>query len=390
MQPGVNTVQDDFDILIVGGGLVGASVALALAKGLRVALLERAEPPALAVLPQDWDARIFAISPGSQAFLAGLGVWPSPRAGRIREMDVRGDAGGAIRFDALELGSEQLAATVENRLLQATLWRALQGKVELIAPALPQAFHADERSASVTLADGRVLRSKLVVAADGANSWLREQAGIAFSRQSYGQQGVVGNFRCARPHGDIARQWFRDDGVLAWLPLPDNLISIVWATDDASAAQLLALSPAALASRVAAAGGRALGDLQPLGKAAAFPLSLGRAASIIGTRLALVGDAAHTIHPLAGQGVNLGFGDAKALAALLDQACGRDPGDAMLLQRYRRMRAEEVLLMQSVCDGLQKLFALADPLSGRLRNLGLNLTNQAGPLKRAMMRHAFK
>jgi 2-octaprenyl-6-methoxyphenol hydroxylase len=370
---------------------------LALAPSWRVALIERHLPQALPTTLDDWDNRIYAISPGSRAMLAGIGGWalPDARVGTIRMMDVRGDAGGAICFDALDLAAERLASTVENRALQAALWQALAGRVTTISDASLAAAEFGERAVTLSLADGRVLRAKLAVAADGAQSWLRQQAGVEFRRQPYHQRGVVANFRTAKPHGNIARQWFRKDGILAWLPLPGNRISIVWSTNDAHAAELCALSPAELAVRVASAGGQALGDFETLTPAAAFPLALGRAERAIGQRLALVGDAAHTVHPLAGQGVNLGFGDVKVLAEVLDQALAKaagacDPGDAMLLSRYARGRAEDVLVMQTLCDGLQKLFGRHDPLTSRLRNVGLSFTHRAGPLKRSLMRHAFQ
>ncbi|HEY9103806.1 UbiH/UbiF family hydroxylase [Chitinimonas sp.] len=385
-----NTQPQEFDLVIVGGGLVGASLALALAPHWRVAVLERSAPAVPSLAEDDWDQRIYAISPGSQDFLHRIRAWPPKRQGLIREMDVRGDAGGAIRFDALELASSQLAATVENRLLQHTLWQALAGKATLLAPAQLERVQFGTDAVRLTLADGRVLQARLAVAADGANSWLRGQAGIDFRRQPYQQQGVVANFRCARPHGDIARQWFRKDGILAWLPLAGQRLSMVWSVDDEQAQALLALPAEQLADRVSAAGGRSLGALELIGRPAAFPLSLGKAERTVGLRLALLGDAAHTIHPLAGQGVNLGFGDARVLAELLNARPGGDPGDAMLLQRYARARAEDVLTMQTVCDGLQKLFASHDPVLGRLRNLGLQLTDRVGPLKRAMMRQAFR
>lgn len=379
-----------FDIVVVGGGLVGASMALALADKWQVALLDRTAPVAPSLDADDWDQRIYAISPGSQALLHRIGAWPPARCGLIRKMDVRGDAGGAIQFDALDLASDQLAATVENRVLQAGMWQLLADKATLIAPVGLKAVAFGEQRAALTLDDGCTIQTRLIVAADGANSWLREQAGIGFKRQPYGQCGVVANFRCERPHGDVARQWFRADGILAWLPLPDNKISIVWSTDQAHAEELTALSNETLADRVAAAGNQALGKLTQITPAAAFPLALGRADRVVDQRLVLIGDAAHTIHPLAGQGVNLGFGDVSELVALLDTMSGRDPGDAMLLQRFARHRAEAVFTMQTVCDGLQKLFAIPDPRLGRLRNLGLDLTNRAGLIKRAMMRQAFR
>ena len=382
----------DFDLTIVGGGLVGASLALALSPRFRVAVLERSRDPAAGVPPGQWDSRVFAISPGSRAFLQRIGGWqlPADRVGTIREMDVRGDRGGEIRFDALDVSADQLAATVENGTLQQSLWRAMAGKVTLLPDVAVSAARFEADRTVLTLADGRTLSAQLTVAADGARSWLREAAGIGFTRQPYGQQGVVANFTCERPHGNIARQWFRDDGILAWLPLPGNRISIVWSTPDAHAEDLLALAPAALADKVAAAGGHALGAFEVLTPAAAFPLALGRAERVIGPRLALVGDAAHTVHPLAGQGVNLGFGDAAALSGLLLRHAGTDIGLRRLLSSYARSRAEEVLMMQTLCDGLCRLFAQPDPILRSVRNLGLDLTHHAMPIKRALMKRAFQ
>ncbi len=381
--------MERFDIAIVGAGPVGASLALALADHWRVALIDRAAPPLASLADDDWDNRIYAVSPASLAFLQRLGAWPMARAGQIREMDVRGDAGGVLRFDALELGRDCLAATVENRLMQATLWTALQGRVSCFAPAALQRINWMEPCAELVFEEGKAVQAALLIGADGAQSWLRTQTGIGFDRKPYGQSGVVANFHCERPHLGVARQWFRDDGILAWLPLPGNRVSMVWSTTPSHAAELLDMAPEALANMVAAAGGQAWGRFTPLTPAAAFPLSLGRARSMIGPRLALVGDAAHTVHPLAGQGVNLGFGDAAKLAELLLASPSRDPGDAMLLSRYARHRAEPVLTMQTLCDGLHALFSHQHTLLAPVRNLGMSLTNRAGPLKRALMRQAI-
>lgn len=380
-----------YDVAIVGGGLVGASLALALAGGRRrVCLIERqnvAAPPA----DDSWDARVYAISPGSRAFLArhdGFHV-PGSRRAPVLAMDVRGDQGGRIRFDAIEMAADELAVIVENRCLLWSLWRKLEGRVDLLTGVTLAGAEFGNGVGLLRCDDGRELRARLLVAADGAQSWLREQAGIGFSRLPYQQHGVVANFACERDHGSVARQWFRRDGVLAWLPLPGNRLSMVWSTDDDHAKELTAMPLDMLSSRVAEAGGNALGGLRALAPAQAFPLAMGRADATVGPRLALVGDAAHTVHPLAGQGVNLGFGDARQLAELLAGHDG-DPGDPMLLARYARGRAEEVKAMQSVCHGLQRLFGHPSDGAAVLRNVGLRLVDGVGPLKRGLMQQAFR
>jgi 2-polyprenylphenol 6-hydroxylase len=381
---------NDVDIAIVGGSLVGACLARALAPRWRVALIEP-KPPLIPASREGFDQRVYAISPGNRDYLRGLGAWPSAvdSATAIRKMWVAGDGSSHIAFDALDLAADELATIVENRQLQAAMWQSLPDTVLCLPHAVHQAkFLAD--NVDLTLGNQQLLRCQLAVAADGANSPLRESAGITFRRQPYHQHGVVANFTTARAHSGTARQWFRHDGILAWLPLPGQRVSMVWSCSDALAQELLSLSLSELAQRVAAAGSHALGDMTTITSPAAFPLALGSASTMIAPRLALVGDAAHTIHPLAGQGVNLGFGDARELAAVLSPARVSDPGAAEYLSTYQRHRAEEVFTMQSLCDGLQKLFASPDPLLTSLRNIGLNLTDSAGPIKRRLMQHAFK
>ncbi|WP_256477561.1 UbiH/UbiF family hydroxylase [Chromobacterium sp. S0633] len=376
-----------YDVIVVGGGLVGASLALALDRaGKRVALLE-GRPPELQDLDQGWDARIYAVSPANRRFLESLDAWPgAERLGAIEAMDVRGDAGGRIEFAASDAGEPALAWIAENRWLLAALWRRLAASsVDCLTGVLPQTLSADALGAELTLEDGRRLSAALLVGADGANSWVREQAGLNASVKPYGQSGVVANFDCERPHGGVARQWFTGDSILAWLPMAGNRISMVWSTSDPS--RLLELPPEQLAATVAAAGGRELGELTCLTPAAAFPLRLIQPERVAAERVVLVGDAAHTVHPLAGQGVNLGFQDAAQLAALL--AGERDAGDWMLLRRYERRRREAVKTMQLGCDGLFQLFHAQGPGLSWLRNTGLNLTNCLKPLKRQFARQAI-
>lgn len=382
-------MSEKFDVIVVGGGLVGAALALALDRQGRSVALVESRPEALGALEQGWDARIYAVSPGNRAFLQQLGAWPdASRLGVIRQMDVRGDQGGRIAFAAADAGAEALAWIAENRWLLAALWRTLQqdSNVTLLAGVAPQQLQHSAGEASLTLADGRVLRARLLVGADGANSWVRAQSAIASSIKPYGHSGVVANFACEKPHGDIARQWFLGDGILAWLPLPGNRISMVWSTSQPE--PLLALDHDALAQIVASTGDYALGGLQVLSPAVAFPLRLITPDSVIAERVALVGDAAHTVHPLAGQGVNLGFQDAAGLAAAM--AGVQDCGEWLTLRRYERTRKASVRTMQLGCDALFQLFhAKQTPGVAWLRNTGLNLTNHLPLLKKQLARHAL-
>jgi len=385
----------DYDLIIVGGGLAGLSLAVALRRSrLRVAVVE-AQPP---VQPAGWDARIYAVSPANARFLDAAGIWRHLDAARIapvRRMSVHGDRGGELEFSAYASGVGELAWIVEASLLQRELWETArrQGNVDLLCPAAPARLDIGDREAVLELADGRVLSARLIVAADGADSWTRAAAGIDVDFLPYRQMGVVANFATARPHHDTAWQWFRADGVLAWLPLPGNLISIVWSTTPAHAEELLALDAQELCARVAAAGDCRLGTLQPVTAPAAFPLRLMRAPRIVAPRLALIGDAAHTIHPLSGHGINLGFQDARSLADVLG-ACPPhiDCGDPQWLRRHERARKEEVLALQSVTHGLQRLFgapqAQLAPIAA-LRNFGMNLFDRLPVIKDALTRYAM-
>jgi 2-octaprenylphenol hydroxylase len=295
----------DFDIVIVGGGLAGASLAAALAEsGLRLALVERRAPSSPG---PEWDSRVYALTPASTAFLDRVGAWRGFQAGRVTpiyDMRVFGDDGRSrLDFSAYESGVPQLAATVESGRLHHALWQGLerQRNLSLLCPAVPSELRRREDRVEIHLEDGNVVKAKLAVGADGAESWVRRAAGIGVRSGSYAQLGVVANFACALAHRNIAYQWFRRDGVLAYLPLPDRRVSIVWSTPLAQARDLLALAPAALCARVSEAGDGVLGALDPLTPPAGFPLSRMFADRIARERVALVGDVAHVVHPLAGQ-----------------------------------------------------------------------------------------
>ena len=382
-----------FDIVIVGGGLAGLSLACALRDTrLKIALVETLLPT---VRREGWDARIYAVTPANATFLEKMGVWKhldSERMAPIHAMKVLGDAGARLDFSAYATGVPELGWIIESSLMTCELWENAkrQSNLSLFCPAAPAGIEISPESAVLTLADGRTLNAKLLVGADGRDSWVRTAVGLSATNTPYGEMGVVANFSCALAHRNIARQWFRADGVLAWLPLPGQRISIVWSTPEADAQELLSLSEEALCARVADAGNHELGPLDLITPAAAFPLRLMRVPKIVAQRLALIGDAAHGIHPLSGHGINLGFQDARVLAELL---CAtpewQDIGSERLLLRYQRARREETVLMQTATHALHLLFRETLPGARTLRNVGMNLTNKLPLAKNLFVRYAI-
>jgi 2-polyprenylphenol 6-hydroxylase len=386
--------SQEFDVVIVGAGLVGLCLACSLAgSGLKPALVERASPKS----PEtgDWDARIYAISPGSEALLRELGAWPSAaeRLAPVTRMRIFGDRPGSeLCFSAYEARVSRLATIVENRVLTTALREVVdrQGNLTVFSPAACATVHWETSHATLRLQSGQELRAKLLVAADGADSWLRGQAGLAVYECTYGQTAVVANFATGEPHRGAAFQWFRHDGVLALLPLPGDRASMVWSAQQDLAERLLGLDPAELCAEVETAAGGALGKLALITPPARFALRLIRVRDWTAPRLALVGDAAHNLHPLAGQGVNLGFQDARELASVLAaRGPERDVGSRALLRRYERARKEDILAMTAATHGLQRLFNNSVAPLVWLRNLGLNLTDHLRPLKALLVRRAL-
>jgi len=384
----------DFDVVIVGAGLVGASLAASLrGSGLRLAVVEPAAPRG--VSDAAWNSRIYAISPGSVAFLEAAGAWQRLDATRVEpvlDMHVCGDDGTSrLDFSSLDVGHSALAWILEGSRLQDALWRTLvaDGGIELRCPASCASITWLDDRAEIALEDGERLRTRLVVGADGADSWVRKQAGIHAHVHAYGQLGVVANFACAVSHAGVAHQWFRPDGVLALLPLPGNRVSMVWSTWEAQGQELLALSGEALCEQVREASHDAVGALTLITPAAAFPLRRTKVARLVAPRVALIGDAAHVVHPLAGQGVNLGFRDARELAALLtDRGPLPDCGAHSFLRRFERARAEDILSMMATTDMLQKLFNTDLPALSAVRNWGLRLTGRLGAVRNLLIQHA--
>jgi 2-octaprenylphenol hydroxylase len=391
------------DICIVGNGAVGKAAALGLAQaGLDVALLMpgSARPAASQVASDAWDVRVYALNQVARDLLTSIRVWDALDASRVSAVDamkVEGDGGeqaGKLLFDAYSARVGALAWIVEDNNLNHALDAALKfaSKIQ-ITPGTATALDIQADHAVVTLDNGDVIQASLVVGADGGQSWVRGQCDIDISYRSYAQRAIVANFHSEKPHHGVAYQWFtQDQGIVALLPLPQQQVSLVWSAPEPFAATLLDEPADKLAHRLSTWAQPALGELKPLQPETvrAFPLSLIRPHAITAPRVALVGDAAHVVHPLAGQGMNLGFADVTALLRVLNEReQDRDCGDARVLGRYARTRKEDVLLMQLTTDSLARLFG-ADLQPLRLaRNIGMNLVDRLPGLKRRLMAHAF-
>ena len=379
-------------IVVCGTGIAGLACALALARRGQQTVLLGPRPALRAADPQAYHPRVYAISLASQRLLASLGAWnlmPQERLARVEAMEIRGDAGGRLNLSAWQSAQQELAWIVEAGEIERALVQACQ---VMGIPWIEEKFSALEQESLVT-DRGTHIEADLMIAADGANSSLREAAGISADVRPYGVTGLVAHFNCALPHQGVALQWFRADGVLALLPMPDTRdgpqVSMVWSIKEPLADALLAMPAEALAAELAvrladATGGR-LGALTLRSAMHGFALTLSQT-PMIGPRIALVGDAAHRLHPLAGQGLNLGLGDVQALAEIVG---AREPfrpaGDPLVLRRYRRARAEPVLAMRLVTDGLQRLFDVQATPVAWLRNIGLDLVERLPFVKRQLV-----
>ncbi len=406
------TESQSFDILVVGGGMVGSALALGLSRqGWRVALVEGSERQTLLQAPapaqgvEDFEPRVSAISVASQRLLERLGVWGEITAGRhcpYQTMTVwDGDGTGRIQFEAAELQARSLGTIIENRHIVRGLFAALaDSDVELFDGVKVTGWWQDEEAAQaprgITLEDGRVLAAHLVVAADGAHSRLRQWVGLPTREWDYDQQAIVCTVRTTQSHRFTAWQRFSPTGPLAFLPLlPENgdehYCSIVWSQDTEEARRLMTLDDSAFAGELERAIERELGAVVSVSRRVAFPLRQRHAKDYVAPGFVLVGDAAHTIHPLAGQGANLGYGDVRALLDELSRArkAGLGAADEFVLARYQRRRKGENLTMMAAMEGFKQLFARDELPLRWLRNTGMRWLNQLGPVKNRIAAEAM-
>lgn len=376
------------DVAIVGGGPVGLSMALALHQALpdlRIGLLDRRP----FTVPK--DLRAFAIAAGVRRVFEQLGIWSDVEddAEPVLRMEITDSGKGDISrplflaFEGTVAPGEAFAHLVPNTRVTGALMDALKGKVEFIAPVEVTGFVTEPGYARLVLADGREITAPLVIAADGAQSALRRMAGIGTVGHDYMQSGIVTTIGHELPHNGTAWEHFRPAGPFASLPLPGNRSSLVWTETPAEASRILALAPEAAAEEIEAAMGSVLGAVTLQDRIQAFPLRLQLARAVIAPRLALIGDAAHVVHPIAGQGLNLGLKDVAALAECIVDALrlGMDAGSAQTLERYQRWRRLDTALMAAMTDGLNRLFSNDIAPLRALRDAGLGLVDRATPIK---------
>ena len=384
--------RDSSDILVVGGGVVGAAAALAFARdGRQVTLVEAREPaPWQAEQP---DLRVYAFAPDNAALLDELGVWDRVRQARMqpyRHMSVWDAAGGdRLEFDADAFGRRELGWIVEHGLLVDRLWAALPGAgVRVVCPGRVTGLVQDEDCAQLELDTGTRLRARLALAADGGDSPLRTLAGIETFAHDYGQNGLVAFIEHERPHAATCWQRFLPAGPIAFLPFggDGHRSSIVWTMPEDEALRLLAVDDATFLRELDAAFAGTLGALTSVSRRAAFPLRRQLAQQHVAGRVAVIGDAAHVVHPLAGQGVNLGLRDVRALRERL--AGGRDPGAASPLARWARGRRSENALAAYAFDGLNRLFSNDALLPTLLRGPALGLAGKLPALRHAFWKRA--
>ncbi len=388
--------MNQFEVIIIGGGIVGVTAACALAlEGVDVALVEARAP--VSAKPKTRDPRLFAITRASERIFSSLGAWEAIAAEdacAFTDMEVW-DAGGSavMHFDCAELAESCLGYIIEPRIIHSALMSRLDvlDRITLFCPNRFEEVRISDSQAEVQLDDGQTLTAALVIAADGVHSPLRAAMGIATQRFDYRQSSLVALVKTADPHLDTAWQRFLPGGPLAFLPMCDGWCSIVWTMPSSEIDRVLGLDKPAFHAELASAFDSRLGEIVDSSEREAYPLHRVHADHYVQSRLALVGDAAHAIHPLAGQGVNLGLLDAAAIAEVLATAikAGKDPGALVVLRRYERWRRSDALLMMSAMDGLNRLFSNADPALGWVRNLGLSLVGHFGPGRHLLMRHAM-
>ena len=385
------------DIVVVGAGLVGLSAAIAFAKQNKSVVLVDAKPVnmerPIIQKQADWDARIYALSPETETWLKALEVWPDVDASRVNAIDamhVWSDSEEKLALNSSDANVPKLGVIIENQNLMYVLWQQINALgVTVITDAACLSIENSAQRIMLALTNKTNISAKLVVAADGVNSWVRSQVHIGVKQKSFHQTAIVANFSTEKSHQNIARQWFAPHETLALLPLVGKNASLVWSVSTERAEELLKLSSIDLAEQVEAKSKHMLGALKAIGKTLSFSLNQQTAASLIAERVVLVGDAAHQVHPMAGQGVNLGFRDVMQLTSLATKLhVMQDVGDSGFLRQYERSRRADIATMNTLTTGLDYLFASESIMLKKVTHWGLRQLNRQTTLKKLLIQQA--
>lgn len=388
------TKHTETDVLIVGAGLVGLSAAIAFATQGKSVVLVDAKPlvnakPGMNQKNQTWDERIYAISPESETWLKSLDIWSYVEAERVSTIDAMHiwHEDEELVLSCTDANLPKLGAIIENQNLMVALWQKINAlDVAVVTEVNCVRLENSQQAVTLTLDNSQQISAKLLLAADGIHSWVRQQANIGVQHKDFQQTAIVANFSAKNPHRNVARQWFSAHETLALLPLVGQNVSLVWSVSTEKANELLKLSDEGLADAVCVKSQGVLGDLKPIGKTLSFALHSQTAMQFMAERLALVGDAAHQIHPMAGQGVNLGFRDVMELTSLATKLHPmQDLGDAAFLRQYARARKADTLAMNTLTSGLDALFASDSKVFKQLTNWGLRQLNHQKSVKKLLI-----
>jgi 2-polyprenylphenol 6-hydroxylase len=388
-----NTKNMTCDVVVVGAGLVGLSAVIALAEqGKQVVLVDTKKNEADQT--KVWDTRIYALTPATEGWLQSLGVWSLVNQARVNNIEAMAlwssESEAPFNLSAEDANLMKLACIVENKNLLQALWQkiAVLGVQVVVGNASSSVDYAED-TVVLSLENGRKISATLLIAADGANSFVRQQLEITTNTKPFNQLGLVANYLTEQDHGDVARQWFAPHATLALLPLPGKYVSMVWSLSTELAKELLKLSGQQLAERVQAETSNALGALKPVSKTLSFELRQLTASKLIGERVLLVGDAAHQVHPMAGQGANLGFRDVIALQKLIANSHAmHDIGEQAFLRQYERVRKADIISMNTLTSGLDSWFSIESPALKKLTSWGMSKLESHQLLKKILIKQA--
>lgn len=387
-----NVTGYDADIAIVGAGLVGLTAAIVMAEqGLLVVLVDANKRKL--DKPKGWDTRVYALTPATEDWLQTIGIWPlvdSARANDVHEMHLwsqENDSPLALCADDANIA--KLACIIENKNLLRALWQKI-GTLNVVVVESPcESLAYGANTIALHLKNGAKITAKLLAAADGSNSFVREQVGITTKVKPFNQTALVANYSVEKAHGNVARQWFSSHNTLALLPLPNQHVSLVWSVSTDLAEELLNLTAQELSERVRVHSGNVLGTLKPVSATQAFSLKQVTATALVAARVVLLGDAAHQVHPMAGQGANLGFRDVMALQQLIAKAHGlQDIGEKVFLRQYARERKTDIVGMNTLTSGLDYLFSREQAGVKKLASWSMIQLNKHAIVKKLLIKQA--